>query len=54
VCNLSCGRLRYIMYVLHVPVSCYQEIELAVQSLLWEIAMRHVCAAHINLLLSGD
>jgi hypothetical protein len=54
MCNLSRERLRYIMYVLRIPISCYQEIELDAQSFLWEIAIHHVCATHINLLLSGD
>jgi hypothetical protein len=30
------------MYVLHIPISCYQEVESDVQSPLWGIAMRHV------------
>jgi hypothetical protein len=54
MCNLPYGGLRFVMCVLHTPISCYQEVGLDVQSLLWEIAMRHVCATHTSVLLSGD
>jgi hypothetical protein len=54
MCNLSCGRLRPVMCVLHISISCYQEIELDLQSLLWEIAIHPVCATHTTLLLPGD